>query len=279
MFGSTRFVSARFRALVRTTGGRLCLLVLSIPFILCLQQIYSLAIRPSDYNMCVYGSSEKREVLWHLLVDVDEAFRECNVSYMIIYGTLIGALRDQDILPWTHDVDLAVLDDRPFQSAVGDLLLRDDVRSELQRRRVFIASGAKPNSVQGVLCRRVERDSNAHSWFAMWLIELMQWNPHVGLYRVNKYEPDDAAPYSHWMADKCRYPIAWMAPWFTSQPRSSYRMAKIRDREFPIPMEAEKTLYAYFGEWRVPQKYGSRGVPEECDVPPEDTKPRVSKPS
>jgi|EP00945_MAST-04E_sp_MAST-4E-sp1_P007092 hypothetical protein len=39
-----------------------------------------------------------------------EKLREENISYAITYGTLLGALREKSIIPWTADVDLAIPD-------------------------------------------------------------------------------------------------------------------------------------------------------------------------
>ncbi|CAK0903764.1 unnamed protein product [Prorocentrum cordatum] len=43
-----------------------------------------------------------------MLTDVTEWLTAQQIPYFVTYGTLLGALRDNDILPWTQDVDIVV---------------------------------------------------------------------------------------------------------------------------------------------------------------------------
>ena len=50
------------------------------------------------------------DVLFQYLVDVTDSLRSQNVTYYIHFGTLIGSVRDQDIIPWETDIDIVVPD-------------------------------------------------------------------------------------------------------------------------------------------------------------------------
>eukprot|EP00439_Symbiodinium_sp_Y106_P042335 s2315_g5.t1 len=43
-----------------------------------------------------------------MLTDVTGWLHEQNIPYFITYGTLLGAVREEDILPWTQDMDIVV---------------------------------------------------------------------------------------------------------------------------------------------------------------------------
>lgn len=43
-----------------------------------------------------------------LLFDVVDTFDHCNIMYHLEGGTLLGLIRDGDLLPWDHDVDISI---------------------------------------------------------------------------------------------------------------------------------------------------------------------------
>jgi len=60
-------------------------------------------------------TSEKLEkahqILFDMLCEIDSILKQTKVRYILGFGTLLGAVRHQDFIPWDDDVDLFVCDE------------------------------------------------------------------------------------------------------------------------------------------------------------------------
>lgn len=57
---------------------------------------------------CYKELTPLHEALKEIVKDFDDICRRAGVSFCLIYGTMLGAARHQDIIPWDDDVDLGM---------------------------------------------------------------------------------------------------------------------------------------------------------------------------
>lgn len=52
------------------------------------------------------GIDEVHDILYRIMVDVDGFCRREGIRYSLAYGTLLGAVRSGDFIPWDDDADI-----------------------------------------------------------------------------------------------------------------------------------------------------------------------------
>eukprot|EP01089_Gocevia_fonbrunei_P014836 TRINITY_DN4172_c0_g1_i2.p1 TRINITY_DN4172_c0_g1~~TRINITY_DN4172_c0_g1_i2.p1 ORF type:complete len:254 (-),score=21.39 TRINITY_DN4172_c0_g1_i2:10-771(-) len=66
---------------------------------------------PSGYiEKPCYLDQNEIETLHYLLYNIDEVFQSINFTYWIDFGTLLGAVRHGDVIPWDKDADISYLE-------------------------------------------------------------------------------------------------------------------------------------------------------------------------
>lgn len=72
--------------------------------------------RTSNSTCCV-------SLLKTSLIFVEKFFRKHNLSFALVYGTLLGAVRNRTIIPWTRDIDVAFFN--------KSFLFKKEIREEI----------------------------------------------------------------------------------------------------------------------------------------------------
>ena len=61
------------------------------------------------------GFFEERELAIKHLRDMDEILFAEGVDYCVMFGTLLGLLRHNDLIPWDDDLDIIIFDIDKFE--------------------------------------------------------------------------------------------------------------------------------------------------------------------
>lgn len=59
-----------------------------------------------------------------LLAELDEAFKTINTEYFIVFGTLLGAVREQGFIQHDNDIDIGVFEQKDYQLLISALLAK-----------------------------------------------------------------------------------------------------------------------------------------------------------
>ena len=62
---------------------------------------------------CDFLVTKERKKIWaiglDLLLEFDRVCKKYNLSYFLIHGSLLGAIRHNGFIPWDDDIDVAML--------------------------------------------------------------------------------------------------------------------------------------------------------------------------
>jgi hypothetical protein len=118
------------------------------------------------------GFFEEREAALQHLRDADDILFSKGVDYCVMFGTLLGLLRHDDLIPWDDDLDIIIFDIDKFEEKClhqfeeRDYVVHLDMRTiDGQERRC----GYRIHSKQGL-------DIPGQSWKFPWL---GVWEPNI----------------------------------------------------------------------------------------------------
>ncbi len=70
--------------------------------------------------MCTKNNSEKK--IDKNFIETVELLDKNKISYWICHGTLLGIIRDKDLIPWDHDIDIAVWYTKNLKKKIKDIM-------------------------------------------------------------------------------------------------------------------------------------------------------------
>ena len=162
---------------------------------------------------------------------VADVLERHGITFWLDYGTLLGAVRSGELIPWDDDVDLGILAaDLPRVHALGEEIARAGFWLDLR--------------TEGVT--RV-----AYSHTNLQYVDLFAWHEHEGLLRTPL-----AGQYA-WpgMAGRAAFPAAYVRDMET---------ATLHGRRLPVPTPVHEFLrdHRYGPDYMVPQSLDLSDVPE-----------------
>ena len=164
------------------------------------------------------------DVLFEYLNDAHQMLQSIDPEHFVMYGTLLGAVRDQDVIPWETDVDFVV------NAPIYDRWTA--------WKNVFAGRGYilfKSDKPQLHACKARQTDGTLHK--APW--SKGNWFPYVDIYRLSQTNRTHVQ---------------------TNQGRRTYRVndisptseCTIRQQPFPCVARPAAVLKAFYGDWKKP---------------------------
>ena len=79
-----------------------------------------------------YPKSDDTLLCYQSLYDISKLFEKHNIEYYIVFGTLLGAVRHQGLIPWDDDIDIIITEKSK------EILLSNSFKKALQEKRYDI---------------------------------------------------------------------------------------------------------------------------------------------
>lgn len=174
------------------------------------------------------------------LADLHQVFARHGIWHSLTYGTLLGAVRDGDIIPWDYDFDLFI---KPAEVALIEDVLADAPRGLTVERAVLDG---------GMLAVNPERMASF-------------WGSHLKCSKDGEAIGDLYAFSLFNDGVLRRFDLAQDAYWCPHSSFPHYFVeqlghASIRGERYPAPQQAEAFLAGVYGDdWRTPYRAQMQG--------------------
>jgi len=181
------------------------------------------------------------EIFKHLTYTTD-LLTSNKIIYWIVYGTLLGAVRQNDIIPYDYDFDIGIeYDDYEKILNLNSEISKDNY-SFVKGKNVLYEYKNHKNSIYG---------------FKMSLKIMFNENPVGDMYIYHKCEDEFMRRY-----DPKEQILFWPNSTFPYAFINTLIDLKIRDKTFKAPSSPKSLLIHWYGEtWTEPIKANSQGGP------------------
>lgn len=151
---------------------------------------------------------EYKDIVLQVLVKIDRICRDNDLEYMLMYGSLIGAVRHKGYIPWDDDIDIVM--PRPDYYKLMDIINKDDYGINF----ISIENNADTIYPYGKICdtRTVAKEKNFK--------QVKGYGAFVDVFPLD-YMPDDPKERAEY-CKKCRR----MMIWITHSSRVGYEKGK-----------------------------------------------------
>lgn len=183
-------------------------------------------------------STTRRETLAAALPVVSGRLRDARIWHCLMFGTLLGAVRDGDVIEWDHDLDLLA---RPADvPRIREALAGEGVQVtpiEVSRSWLALAPGGVPHASIASLSLSVDGVGVGELWLPVLFSD--------GVLRI---------------VDLARRVSFWPQTALPAYVFETLGEAEVRGRRYPVPGRAEVLLEWLYGpEWRVPLRASADG--------------------
>jgi len=181
---------------------------------------------------------------------VDSVLKKHNIAYYLDFGTLIGAVRDGDLIPWDDDMDISLIHERDFKKL-------PKVVKEIKMRRpwyfaktfTFKHSQTVYEASEKMYVKKQELDFTDNKNIQIAIVKnSRRWRPGKGNAVLDifcKYKHNDKL---YWMAFGKVYEMRY-------EPlEKGFKKINFLGIECLIPKAYDEYLSQHYGNWRKPNE-------------------------
>lgn len=198
-------------------------------------------------NDKTFKLQKNREDALKLLKIVVSVFEDYAISYYLDFGTLIGAIRDQALIPWDDDIDISLLNEEDYHKIPKVL----DIIKKRYKLRTYLFTFASSNKKRKKRKQKVYQEKVSFTDNNNFQIAKVRTNNFLFLGRGNtcvdiffKYKFQNA---SYWLAygEVNSVPLEYM----------SEELVEINfcDIKCKIPKLYDRYLTYKYGDWKTPK--------------------------
>ena len=185
--------------------------------------------KPNRFRKEINLEGKNLEIIKSLLADTINLFEKHGITYWLDCGTLLGIIRDNDLLPWDHDADISISSKDVKQ--VLKILKRLPAKYRISLRRDY--TGRLPGTLRIIRIKFIKNKP----------LRLLRYRElHLDI--LVKYKFGD---YYYWI--DTRTPKRVQANYHD---RLDYILWN--NKKYAIPSNVEQYLAVRFGNWRKPQE-------------------------